>query len=44
MTKASILDKAVEIAKEHARSGGGRSVEVVLERVYKTLERLSKEE
>ncbi len=39
-----LLEKAIEIAKEYARSGNNTpSVEAVLERVYETLKKLNKQ-
>jgi len=43
MTNHSLLEKAVEITKEYARGGGGLSLEVVLERVFKKLKELNEE-
>jgi len=43
MNKNYLLEKAIEIAKEHARSGNVRSVEIVLREVYEQLKKLGKD-
>lgn len=43
MTNQYILEKAIEITKEYARSGGPVSADFVLEKVYKKLQELAKE-
>lgn len=45
MTKHSLLEKALEVTKEYARSGTSSqgSVESVLERVYQKLNQLNQD-
>ena len=43
MDKGYLLNEAIAIAKEHAKSGNVRYVEVVLEEVYNKLKELSKD-
>lgn len=43
MDNTYLLEKALEITKEYARSGGPVSAERVLENVYNKLKELSKE-
>ena len=44
VSKYSLLEKAVDIAKEYARSGNSTpSVEIILERVYKKLIELNED-
>ena len=40
-SNAALLEKSVEIAKEHAKSGSTRSVESVLKGVYEELKKLN---
>ncbi len=40
-SKLALLDKAIEITKEYARSGYSRPVELVLENVYEKLKQLN---
>lgn len=42
-SKASLLDKALEVAKEHARSGNTTPVELVLRKVYEELKKIDEE-
>jgi hypothetical protein len=44
MTKSEALDKAIEIAKEYARSGGGNGPDYVLGNAYKKIVEIANEE
>ena len=43
LSNISLLDKAVEITKAYASSGGGNPLETVLEEVYKKLKELNQD-
>lgn len=42
-SNAALLDKAVEITKEHARSGSTRTAETVLKFVYEELKKINQD-
>lgn len=43
LNKNMLIDKACEITKAYARGGGNVSVEIMLRRIYKELEKINAE-